>query len=255
MPNVKNIVVDSTSYAVYDVDAHTKISALDTKLSGEIDQMESTLTSKINAVDTALKAETSTRTQQIQQINNKIANITKQSALFANVKEYGAKGDGTTDDTSAIKTAIASGLDLYFPKGTYKITQAVSLGCPLMADSAILVATGATITMEAPMASCKLHFKRASGGKYNVTSGQVLGDWFIDTSLADVFDGGSIANFTGTILFPSPGTWGAANNTITTNTKYHVTGKLLISSHVTYDFCGGVVSFDSSTAQISATGV
>ena len=244
MPNMKNIKVNNTSYAVYDVDAHTKIT-----------QLSTTMNQKIEDLQNDLDAETAARTQAVKKLENTVAALEKQTATYANVKEYGAKGDGSTDDTAAIKTAIASGLDLFFPDGTYKITQAVNIGCPLMADGAILLASGVTITMEAPLASCKLHFKRASGGKYNITAGQIIGDWFIDTGLADVFDGGSIANFTGTIVFPSPGTWGAANNAITTNTKYHVTGKLLIASHVTYDFCGGVVSFDTSNAQISATGV
>ncbi len=44
------------------------------------------------------------------------------------VKDFGAKGDGTTDDTTAIKNAISalrggSKGSLYFPAGTYPITQ------------------------------------------------------------------------------------------------------------------------------------
>ena len=43
-----------------------------------------------------------------------------------NVKDFGAKGDGTTDDTAAIQNAINSststGLVIYFPAGTYKTT-------------------------------------------------------------------------------------------------------------------------------------
>lgn len=49
-----------------------------------------------------------------------------------NVKAYGATGDGSTDDTSAINSAIAvlnagtgEGV-LYFPQGTYKVTSALT---------------------------------------------------------------------------------------------------------------------------------
>lgn len=48
-----------------------------------------------------------------------------------NVKTYGAKGDGTTDDTSAIGSAIAAlpttGAVLYFPAGTYKTSGGFTL--------------------------------------------------------------------------------------------------------------------------------
>ena len=48
-----------------------------------------------------------------------------------NVGDYGAVGDGTTDDTTAIKNAIsacgtAGGGIVYFPAGTYKVTSAVA---------------------------------------------------------------------------------------------------------------------------------
>lgn len=46
------------------------------------------------------------------------------------VKDFGAKGDGTTDDTAAINAAllaISSGGALYFPTGTYKITSAITI--------------------------------------------------------------------------------------------------------------------------------
>jgi len=52
--------------------------------------------------------------------------ITVQSKLrqTISVKDFGAKGDGTTDDTAAIAAAetacFASGQSLYFPAGTYK---------------------------------------------------------------------------------------------------------------------------------------
>lgn len=44
---------------------------------------------------------------------------------LVNVKEYGAKGDGVTDDSIAIQDAVASGSEIYFPPGTYLITAGV----------------------------------------------------------------------------------------------------------------------------------
>ncbi|KKA30509.1 hypothetical protein TD95_002078 [Thielaviopsis punctulata] len=60
--------------------------------------------------------------------------------VFRNVRDYGAKGDGVTDDTAAINLAISSGnrcgpgtclgstvtpATVYFPPGTYKISSSI----------------------------------------------------------------------------------------------------------------------------------
>ena len=58
---------------------------------------------------------------------------TVQSRLrdFVSVKDFGAKGDGTTDDTTAVKNALASlsstGGTVYFPSGQYKLTSQVTV--------------------------------------------------------------------------------------------------------------------------------
>lgn len=52
---------------------------------------------------------------------------------WVSVLKYGAKGDGETDDTAAIRKAVASEKILYFPQGIYKVTDTISLpeGCYL----------------------------------------------------------------------------------------------------------------------------
>lgn len=42
--------------------------------------------------------------------------------LYVNVKDYGAVGDGVTDDTAAIEAAFAVNGGIYFPPGTYNYT-------------------------------------------------------------------------------------------------------------------------------------
>lgn len=43
------------------------------------------------------------------------------------VKDYGAKGDGVTDDTAAIKACIKNESLIYFPAGTYRVTETLTL--------------------------------------------------------------------------------------------------------------------------------
>ena len=45
----------------------------------------------------------------------------------ANVKDFGAVGDGVTDDTVAIQAAIDSGNRVYLPKGTYSVSSSLTL--------------------------------------------------------------------------------------------------------------------------------
>ncbi|MDX2020317.1 MAG: glycoside hydrolase family 55 protein [Deltaproteobacteria bacterium] len=55
-----------------------------------------------------------------------------EDAPKANVRDFGAKGDGTTDDTAAIKTAIASTYAaweaIYLPAGTYLVSDSIDVG-------------------------------------------------------------------------------------------------------------------------------
>ncbi len=47
--------------------------------------------------------------------------------LELNVRQFGAVGDGVTDDTAAIRKALATGRSLYFPSGVYRLTDGIAL--------------------------------------------------------------------------------------------------------------------------------
>ena len=46
---------------------------------------------------------------------------------FLSVKDFGATGDGTTDDSAFFTTADAAGLEVFVPKGNYKISSSITL--------------------------------------------------------------------------------------------------------------------------------
>lgn len=48
-------------------------------------------------------------------------------SLWANVRDYGAVGDGVTDDTEAIRKAIAENDAVYFPTGWYRVSGTVGM--------------------------------------------------------------------------------------------------------------------------------
>lgn len=69
-----------------------------------------------------------------------------------NVRDFGAVGDGTTDDTSAIQAAIASSTkNIYFPAGTYKVTSSLTI-------------TGAGVNISGSGSSTILNFSTLASG-------------------------------------------------------------------------------------------
>ena len=69
--------------------------------------------------------------QQFTQAGSGAVQRTVESKLrdIVSVKDFGAVGNGTADDTDAIKAAIAAngGRGIYFPRGSYKITETIDV--------------------------------------------------------------------------------------------------------------------------------
>lgn len=65
------------------------------------------------------------------------------TSIVANVRDFGAAGDGVTDDTTAIRNAFASSYDVvYFPAGRYLMTGAAVSGAALTRTGKTLIIHG-----------------------------------------------------------------------------------------------------------------
>lgn len=61
-------------------------------------------------------------------VDAQLAQKVKEDELVVNVKDYGAKGDGVTNDTQAIQNALNTGKKVFIPKGTYMVSNLIPKG-------------------------------------------------------------------------------------------------------------------------------
>ena len=125
---------------------------------------------------------------------------------IVNVLDYGAVGDGVSDDTAAIKAALAVGLPVKFPKGNYKITETIVLygalnyrqtdAAELIFDDGTTITKVGTATGDSAYDAAFAIKKRAGAGEcYNV---RLLGRFFIEAENSDygvVYESPSAKNF------------------------------------------------------------
>lgn len=113
-------------------------------------------------------------------------NLATRFADVVNVKDFGAVGDGVTDDTAAFVAAntAASGGDLYVPPGTYRFASDTNLNSVLvMAPGAILKPnTSVKINLsKSPIAGLHQIFDRSAGGAVQFFGGgvpEVFAEWW-----------------------------------------------------------------------------
>lgn len=94
-------------------------------------------------------------------INNKYNTLLKRAT---SVTEYGAKGDGTTDDSTAIQNAVNNGGIILFPPGLYVISTRIAL-----VSNSILIGYGARITRNANTAFFSIDSRTDNTEKKNIT--------------------------------------------------------------------------------------
>jgi polygalacturonase len=80
-----------------------------------------------------------------------------------NVRSLGALGDGIADDTAVLQQAVSSGkADLYFPKGTYRITRTLEFDLTQTGFASVTGDGTASLRMEGPGPA--LRFTGSHGG-------------------------------------------------------------------------------------------
>jgi len=84
------------------------------------------------------------------------------AAPGANVRDFGARGDGRTDDTAAVEKAVAAGGTVVFERGTYRLTRTVVLDLARHGPVGLRGESGAVVVMAA--AGPAFHFVGTHAG-------------------------------------------------------------------------------------------
>lgn len=109
--------------------------------------------------------------------------IVSMGSPFVSVVEYGAKGDGVTDDSTSIQNALnalsSAGGIIYFPKGTYLI----KTGLLFYSNQTLFFENGATLLQGASINNLLMSYCGDSVGGYNGVHDCVI--------YGATFDGGS----------------------------------------------------------------
>jgi len=101
---------------------------------------------------------------------------------IVSVKDFGAVGDGTTDDTAAIQAAITANYNkcIYFPAGTYKVTSSLTVTGAIFfrgdgRDQSIISWTSTTLDVISVASATAVHFQGLQfSGPASATAGAII---------------------------------------------------------------------------------
>ena len=113
----------NTQYNEFDVKFDNKYSEIETQFSDKYTEISGQFEAKYNGLEEEYATE-------LTNVKNKTEEIVV-NHLTVSVKDFGAKGDGVTDDTEAIQTClnhcVENGYTCYFPSGKYMVTHGFKL--------------------------------------------------------------------------------------------------------------------------------
>jgi len=178
---------------------------------------------------------------------------------FANVQQYGAVGDGVTDDTAAIQAAVDSGNNTYIPPGTYACSAGIKIpdNHTLFGDgaSSILIAIAKTpVTGRQSL----VYNEDYTNGNKNITIRDIHIKWSLGITIGSGADGRgvinmvdcdyvTISNVTQTLTMSRPCIWFSGCR------EFNITDCFLVS---TFDGAGGIgsggifISSDNNTIDV-----
>lgn len=171
-----------------------------------------------------------------------LARIEDVEFIYVNVKDYGAVGDGVTDDTNAFNDALAEAKStnnfLYFPDGTYPITVSADSvdmnGCLGLVGKGELLLTS-TGNPDRPIMKWEGQKERI-GSSIPVSKGQR--DFVIDTG-KDIKKGDTIFLISAELIYPDVDTRYTKGNRFTVDTYNPTTGDIRFYEVSYYDITSG----------------